>query len=133
MSNPTPSKSSMDHLTDSYLHELVQMPDEDVLEGVDRKATASIAAGLLQRAKTEAGRRRLNFAKAGVKATGEPSQTTKAPISISEARAYIQQASNDSRFTLAARGLEEMSDEDLMHLYQQIKELEAIASRGSKS
>ena len=132
MSNHTPPKSSVENLVESYLHELVQISDEDLLEGVDEKKASSFAAGILQRAKAEAGRRRLSFAKAGIKSPSEQANTSaRVVISISEARAYIRQASHNPQFTLAARGLEEMSDNDILHLYQQIKDLEIIASKGS--
>jgi len=134
MSNHAPEKSSMENLVDSYLHELIQMPDDYLLEGIDRKKTASFGIGMLQRARAEAGRRRLIIAKAGVKSvTEQASMSSRVVISISEAQAYIRKASNSSLFTLAARELDEMSDNDIMRLYQQIRELEAIAHKGSKS
>jgi hypothetical protein len=43
--------------------------------------------------------------------------------SIEEARAFLRTASNDPRFTLAARGLDEMSDDDIRRLYQQYIQL----------
>jgi len=51
------------------------------------------------------------------------------PISVQDARAFLHKASNDPRFTLAARGLDEMSDEDALRLYRQIKRLELAGKK----
>ena len=48
-----------------------------------------------------------------------------ANVLLSEARAYIRQVMMTNRYTLAARNLDEMDDEDVLRLYRQIRELEA--------
>jgi len=45
-------------------------------------------------------------------------------VSAAEARRFIEEAQNDSRYTLAARKLVEMSDEEVLRLYSQMKRLE---------
>ena len=45
-------------------------------------------------------------------------------VSVADARAFLRIAANDSRYTLAARELGEMSDEDVIRLYQQLLQLQ---------
>jgi len=44
-------------------------------------------------------------------------------IDIQTAREFVQLAMNDPRYTLAARKLDEMSDEDVVRIYQQLQKL----------
>lgn len=46
-------------------------------------------------------------------------------VKLDDIKAYIRKASNDGRYTLAARGLEEMTESDLRRIYAQLKRLEA--------
>lgn len=119
---PTPSDLFLDALTD----ELIAMPDEQVLDGANAVAIQARGLDRLNKAKAEAGRRRLAAAK--VRAAAARSQ--KAPgfvvqVSIEVARRYIESAANDNRYTLAARNLNEMSDEDVLRLYAQMKHLKS--------
>lgn len=119
---PTPSDLFLDALTD----ELIAMPDEQVLDGANAVAIQARGLDRLNKAKAEAGRRRLAAAKfraaaaRSQKATGLVVQ-----VSIEVARRYIESAANDNRYTLAARNLNEMSDEDVLRLYAQMKHLES--------
>lgn len=119
----TPSDKFLDALTD----ELISMPDDQVLEGADAKAIQASGLSLLNSAKAAAGRRRMAVAKARV--AGLRTAPTPAPVVVSaaDARKYLAAASNDSRYTLAARNLNEMSDDDILRLYAQMKLLEAQA------
>lgn len=124
--NPTIEKQDeFDVLLDSYVAELTAMSDEEVLNGKDPAEAQADGLRLLEVAKAEAGRRRLLAAKeklAARKAEGKAAMP--ASISAQEARAFLRGAANDARFTLAARGLDEMSDEDALRLYEQIRRLE---------
>lgn len=109
---------------ESYMYELVSMSDEELLEGQDttkvkQRATARIAA-----ASREAGRQRLAAAKVRVHQRPETTPSQSQPsASLDDIRAYIRQAANDGRVTLAARQLSEMSDADAQRLYSQLKQL----------
>ena len=117
----TKPSNPIDNFVDSLVDELIAMPDEHVLEGLDSTAIQSDGNRLLKAAKEEAGRRRLAKAKAGVNAIKDRgSIDIPENISIDDARHYLAQASNDRQFTLAARNLGEMSDEDVLRLYRQI-------------
>ena len=125
--NMTTNKSSpSDQFLDALTDELTSMPDEQVLDGVDAKAVQASGLGLLNSAKSEAGRRRMAAAKARAAAARTQRPVTPvAQVSAAEARRYVAGASNDARYTLAARNLNEMSDDDILRLYAQMKHLEA--------
>jgi hypothetical protein len=119
---------SMDNLMNTVLAELLEMEDEAVLAGEDPEKVKATGLKLLDQAKAEAGRRRLAAARR--KRDSKDVDLVAVPtVTAQEARAFLRQAANDGRYTLAARGLEEMSDEDAVRLFQQIKRLEAEASR----
>jgi hypothetical protein len=114
----------LDHLLDACLHELQEMPAEDVLAGETAAVVKARAVDRLNRAAAEAGRRRLAAARARVQARASTAQPAALPISASDARIYIHRAAQDRHHTLAARNLDEMSDEDVLRIYSQMIELE---------
>jgi len=125
MTSMTEKQDEFDALLDSYLAELMAMSDAEVLDGEDPAALKAQGLQMLETAKTECGRRRLLAAKAQLANRKRESNKVAAPaVSSQEARAFLRKVSNDPRFTLAARGLDEMSDEDAIRLYDQIWRLE---------
>lgn len=100
------------------------MSEKEVLDNADPAALMAEAHRILDAAKKVAGKRRLEAAKAQVANRPRIVEAQKPDVSPLDARAYLKRAANDSRFTLAARELEEMSDEDAILLYQQIRFLE---------
>lgn len=125
--------SNFNHFVDALTQELINMPDEQVLEGEDVAELKSSAQALLKSARAEAGRRRLAAAKLGVAAIRNKPVTTSGPVlnvSAADARRFIAQAQNDSRYTLAARKLGEMSDEEVLRLYAQMKRLKDAGNKG---
>lgn len=125
--------SNFDNFVDVLTQELIYTPDEQVLEGKDVAELQASAQALLKSARTEAGRRRLAAAKAGVTALRNRPTTSNVhalDVSIDEARRFIAQAQNDARYTLAARKLGEMSDEEVRRLYSQMKRLEEADKSG---
>jgi hypothetical protein len=130
MSTQHTPKKPFDNFIDALTDELIAMPDEQVLEGADATAVKARGLAMLEAAKAEAGRRRMTAAKAGAADVRAQSRPTAAQaVTVAEARQYIQRAANDARYTLAARSLGEMSDEDVLRLYAQIKELEGKTDR----
>ncbi|MBR8087607.1 hypothetical protein [Burkholderia vietnamiensis] len=107
---------------ESYMHELMSMSDDEILEGCDIEAVTQRAANRIAAANREAGRKRLAAAKARVQRT-IGGMRAESDMSQEEIRAYIRQAANDGRVTLAARQLSEMSDADALRLYTQLREL----------
>jgi len=121
----TKPTNAFERFIDVLVDELIATPDEQVLEGLDPAAVQARGMELLGKAKAEAGRRRFAVAKAGAAALKARAATSATPaVSVEEARRYIAQAANDQRYTLAARKLGEMSDDDVMRLFAQMKRLE---------
>ena len=119
MTSTTNKPDEFDVLLDSYLGELTEMSDDAVLEGDDPTVVQALGLQLLDAAKAEAGRQRLQAAKRKL-AIRKLEATQRLPVvSLEEARAYIREATNDPMFTMAARGLDEMSDDDIFRLYHQ--------------
>jgi hypothetical protein len=46
-------------------------------------------------------------------------------VSLSEARVFLEAAMNDQLYTLAARSLGEMSDDDILRLYRQLHQIQS--------
>lgn len=127
----------MEVLMDAYLAELLEMTDEQVLEGKDPAVAQATGVQLLDAAKAEAGRRRLAAARVKLQAqkdarTADPAPTIQ--ITADEARAALRRAAaaNDGRFTLAARQLDEMADEDVVRAYLQLQQLERASKPGGE-
>lgn len=116
--------NEFDELIDSFLQELIATPDDQVLDGLDASAVQANGLQLLKNAKNQVSRSRLAAAKAGYAAAKERPEAMLANVSPAEARQFIAQAANDGRFTMAARNLGELSDEEAIALYSKIKSLE---------
>lgn len=125
--------SNITTFVDALTQELIDMPDEQVLEGRDAVQLQAAAQVLLKSARAEAGKRRMATAKAGVSALRAKPSTSNVQmenVSAAEARRFVAQAQNDSRYTLAARKLGDMTDEEVLRLYSQMKHLEDASNKG---
>ena len=127
----------MEVLMDAYLAELLEMTDEQMLEGKDPAVTQASGVQLLDAAKAEAGRRRLAVARLKLQAQKDARTAGPAPtvqITADEARAALRRAAaaNDGQFTLAARQLDEMADEDVIRAYLQLQQLERASKLGGE-
>jgi hypothetical protein len=126
MSSPTEKLEPFDVLLDTYLDELMATPDDEILDGDDPAMVKAAGMAMLDAAKAKAGKLRLASARKRMAAQRKDSKDALPSLgSIEEARAFLRTASNDPRFTLAARGLDEMSDGDVLRLYQQYVRLAA--------
>ena len=111
-------------LLDALLAELMVMSDEQVLDGEGPAAVQARGLALLSSAKQTAARRRLAGAKAGlamartdVRAGGDK------PVSAAQAKAFLREAANAGRYTMAARQLDELSDQAALALYSKFVRL----------
>lgn len=123
ISKPDPMKV----LLDTYLAELLEMTDEQMLEGQDSAAIRAEGLRLLDASKAAAGRRRLEAARQRLQAQNVGLERGAiGHITAEQARAALRQAAanNDGRYTLAARQLDEMADDDVIRAYLQLKHLE---------
>lgn len=118
------NKDGLQVLLETHLAELLDMTDKEVLNGEDPEKIRAQGLQLLQAAKTEAGRRRLAKARVSMEAAKTAPSLKIADVTPMEARRYIEQAANNPLFTMAARALSEMSDEDILRQYLQLRRLE---------
>jgi hypothetical protein len=126
MTIPAPKSDPFDQLLDTYIEELNAMSDEQALGGTDPAIMEKEGVELLQRSREAVGRRRLLAArtklvqqKALLVAVGVAPAVT-----AQEARRFLAQVANDGRYTMAARELKDMPDQEALRLYAQIKKLE---------
>lgn len=124
MNGKTSYAEQLERLLESCFEELQEMSDEEVLGGESPVSVKDRAMLRIERAAVAAGRRRMAAAKRG-KITAFAQSSPVTDISVAAARAYVIRAATNSQVTLAARKLDEMSDEDVLRLYQQIRDLEA--------
>lgn len=118
-------KNEFDTLLDTLVDELIEMSDEEVLEGLNPVAVQNEGLRLLNAAKADAGRLRLAEAKANYAALKEQPDLAAFEVSVEEARRFFVAAKNDGRFTLAARNLGELSEDEVLNLYRKIKSLQS--------
>ena len=118
-------KNEFKTFIDTLVDELIEMSDEQVLEGLSPATVQADALRLLNAAKAEAGRSRLAAAKAGYAASKPRPTLVAVTVSVEEARRFLAEARNDERFTLAARNLGELSDEEVLDFYRQLKALQS--------
>ncbi|MBC3908405.1 hypothetical protein [Undibacterium umbellatum] len=128
IANPT---NDFENFIDTLVDELISMPDNQVLEGIEPNRIQADGLRLLEAAKAQAGRARLAAAKSGVSALSSVPVVASTTVTPEQARRFIVQATNDGKYTLAARSLGEMSDDEAIKLYNQLKSLE-IDSNGEK-
>ena len=111
----------------SLAAELLEFADSEILDGDDPAALRNKNLAMVINAKAAAGRRRLAAGRAGF----DKSRSTAKPaseVSLAAARAVILAAMNDPDFTMAARSLGEMTDEDILRLYHQIQRLKDMSN-----
>lgn len=113
-----------ENFIDTLVDELIAMPDDQVLDGLAPAAVQAEGLRLLQAAKVQAGRARLAAAKAGVSAMKAQPVRAVASVTPDEARQFIARAANDGRYTLAARSLGDIPDDEALKLYNKLKSLE---------
>ena len=70
------------------------------------------------------GGKRMAAAKAAMAIKKASASPVMSHVNVDEARAYLQAAANDSQITIAARSLVEMSDEDVIRIYNQLNKLQ---------
>lgn len=122
---PMKSTNEFETFLATFVEELIAMPDEQVLEGSNPEDVRAHGLRLFEAAKTDVGHRRMAAAKAQLHASrSQHSAQAIEQLDIAQARQFLMQAQNDERFTLAARKLGELSDDEVLSLYRQIKSLQ---------
>lgn len=124
--------TDLNNFFESYFHELRAMADGDVLDGEAVQTVKARALERLRAAKAEAGRRRLATARANMRDTAPSRAAGGDNVTPAAARAYVAKAANDARYTMAARKLDEMTDEDVLRLYRQLRRLDSDSEADDK-
>lgn len=134
MTSPPKKPDIQNTQLDAHFAELMGMTDEEILDGEDPEKIRAEGLQLLQKARAEAGRRRLAKARISLEAAKTVPSPKIADVTPMEARRYLEQAANNPLFTMAARALGDMSDEDILRQYLQLRRLEqeADSSKGDE-
>jgi hypothetical protein len=128
MTKPTGDKPRNERFLDALVEELRTMSDTDALAGENAEELVKLGERLLRSAREEAGKLRMADAKRKLSVVSE-ARPALAPPSIEEAKRYLESRPN---LTLAARGLNELSDADVLDLFNQAKSLEAASDAGEE-
>ena len=127
MTAPQKPQDDLGVLLDALLAELMGMSDDQVLDGENPAAVQGRGLALLSAAKQEAAKRRLAGAKAGLAVARAGLRTSSAgPVSAAEAKAFLREAANAGQYTMAARQLDELSDEAAIALYNKFVRLGVV-------
>jgi hypothetical protein len=131
------SVQEFENLMEAFLLELIDMPDEQILEGTTEQESLAWGRRLLDAAQKEAGQRRMAAARERLKEVRSLQASCEQEIDdipLAEARSYLARISQDSRYTMAARKLGELSSEEVLRLYKQMRSLELVlVSKGWSS
>jgi hypothetical protein len=120
MSHSKGDKPRNERFLDALVEDLRTMSDTDALEGENAESLVKLGECLLKSAREEAGRLRMAEAKRKLSVVSD-NRMDVAPCTALEARRYLASL---SKLTLAARGLNELSDQDVLDLFRQAKSLE---------
>ncbi len=127
MTAPQKLQDDLSVLLDALLAELMGMSDEQVLDGDGPAAIQARGLTLLSAAKQEAAKRRLAAAKAGLAGARALSRLRgSGSVSATEAKAFLREAANTGRYTMAARQLDELSDQAALALYSKFVRLGVV-------
>jgi hypothetical protein len=120
MKNPNGEKPRSERLLDGLVKELQSMTDTDALEGESPEDLVKLGERLLLSARAEAGKLRMADAKRRLAVISENEISATLP-SAAEARKYLQSLPD---LTLAARNLNDLSDADVLDLFNQATSLQ---------
>ena len=123
MASTPKDEETLELMWAAYWKELKSMSDSDIMEGVDLPKFGTDRIQLMASVKAEAGRHRLAAAKAELGDSQSAPVRVQPSVPITEARAFLREAANDPRVTMAARALDEMSDELVLRTYARVKAL----------
>jgi DNA invertase Pin-like site-specific DNA recombinase len=127
MTAPQKPQDGLEVLLDALLAELMDMSSEQVLDGESPAATQARGLAMLSAAKQEAARRRLAGAKAGLAvARADARSSGNSPVSAAQAKAFLREAANAGKYTMAARQLDELSDQAALNLYAKFVRLGVV-------
>lgn len=119
MTHSNGDKPRDERFLDALAEELRTMSDTEALEGENAEELVKLGERLLKRAREEAGKLRMAEAKRNLSIVTKHRPVIARP-SVADAKRYLESRPN---MTLAARGLNELSDADVLDLFDQAKSL----------
>lgn len=133
--NPSKERKALMRLADALVEDILSTPDEDILAefqetGGDPEFNAAEMRDLFERGMLIANKRRLADAKAGAAASrGTTSSSAMTdPVDINVARARLRGLlAKSGTLTLAARKESELSDNDILGMLEDLRELGIIS------
>jgi len=128
MSHSNGDKPRNERFLDALVEELQTMSDTDALEGENAESLVKLGQCLLMSAREEAGKLRMADAKRKLSVVSDKRMNVDT-YTAAEARRYL---ASHQKITLAARGLNDLSDEDVLDLFRQAKSLEDASDSGAK-
>jgi hypothetical protein len=130
MTAPQKPQDELEVLLDALLVELMEMSSEQVLDGETPATAQAKGLAMLSAAKQEAARRRLAGAKAGLAvARADARASANSSVTAAQAKAFLREAANTGKYTMAARQLEELSDQAALALYSKFVRLGVASPR----
>lgn len=137
----TPRKE-LENLDSALIDDLLATPDGDFLEevkasGRDPRVAADRVRAIVAKGSAQAAKSKLRAAKAAVAASRARSAPIPSHLDAAHARQFLKELSaNDPEFrkrmTLAARNEEELSDEDILGIIEDLRELGALPDEDSE-
>lgn len=137
MTEKSPEREGLDRLANDLVDDILSASDEEVLaefrgSGDDPDQHAADMRALFEASVLAAKKRRLAQAKAGAQTQRETRNTTARPPDMVEARRLLRAILDDSNaqhgLTLAARKESELSDDDILSLLDDLRELGVFPS-----
>jgi hypothetical protein len=126
--NRKSKQQALDRLADALVDDILNASPEEILAefeedhgGVEGHVTEMRA--LIEKGVAKAKKRRLAVAKAGAALSRAPSKRITTPLDINEARRLISALTPAQKFTLAARKESEQSEDDLLSMIEDLREL----------
>lgn len=136
MTKTTIPGTELENLENALIDDLLATPDAEFLEeirasGKDPKTAADRVRVLVTKGSAMAAKSKLRAAKAAVAADRRTAQAGSPCLDAAQARQLLKKlAANDPEFqkklTLAARNEDELSDEDVLGIIQDLRELGAL-------
>lgn len=119
---------ALDRLTDALVDDILNASAEEILAdfqeedgGVERHVSETRA--IIEKGVAGANKRRLAAAKAGAASSRTPSKKATTPIDANEARRLLSTLTPEQKLTRAARKESEQSDEDLLSMIEDLRDL----------
>jgi hypothetical protein len=116
------AEQQLDEVMEVCMQDLLALSSSEMAaEGGSKHNDVSSFDAIFARASEEAGQSRLAAAKVAL--VKRKSAALPVGIDVAMAKRMIEQAANDPRITLAARGLGDLSEEEIVRIYWQIETL----------